>query len=223
MGNITLEGTIDYADLKYLPLDHEEFPALLLQPGDILFNRTNSAELVGKTAVFERMDRAYSCASYLIRVRTMDGCSPWWLTWCIISPLGRQWIWTVLSHTAGQANVNGTKLSEYTVPLAPRMEQSAIIEVVTEKLSQIDAMEAEVGRGLARAARLRQAILKAAFEGKLVPQDPADEPAAVLLARIAVDRASSDRVKPRRASSAVKVLAITGPSGSAHSTPRPVA
>lgn len=185
MGNITTRGTIDYSDLKYLPLDHDEFPSLLLEPGDILFNRTNSAELVGKTAVFEpTIDAPMSLASYLIRVRSIDSCSPWWVTWCIISPLGHQWLRRVLTHTAGQANVNGTKLGNYVIPLPPAREQAAIIDLVSEKLSQIDALEAEVTRGLARAARLRQAILKAAFEGKLVPQDPADEPASNLLKRL---------------------------------------
>lgn len=185
MGNITTKGTVDYTNLKYLPQDHHEFPELLLERGDVLFNRTNSAELVGKTAVFEpTTDGRYSLASYLIRVRAVAGCSPRWLTWCVISPLGRRWLRSVLSHTAGQANVNGTKLAEYVIPLPPAAEQAAIVDGVNEKLSQIDGLEAEIVLGLARAARLRQAILKAAFEGKLVPQDPADEPASALLARI---------------------------------------
>ncbi|MBL8963825.1 MAG: restriction endonuclease subunit S [Phycisphaerae bacterium] len=185
MGNITTDGTVDFTNLKYLPHEHDEFPELLLERGDILFNRTNSAELVGKTAVFEPPTPGpYSLASYLIRVRMVEGCSPWWLTWCVISPLGRRWLRGVLSHTAGQANVNGTKLAEYTIPLPPLAEQSAIVEAVNEKLSQIDGLGAEIERGLARASRLRQSILKAAFEGKLVPQDPADEPASVLLERI---------------------------------------
>ncbi len=62
---------------------------------------------------------------------------------------------------------------------------------MNEKLWQIDAMEVEVERGLARAARLRQAILKAAFEGKLVPQNGADEPAVALLDRIKVERSAA--------------------------------
>lgn len=82
---------------------------------------------------------------------------------------------------------------EQSVPLPPLAEQSAIVEAVNEKLSQIDALEAEVERGLARASRLRQAILKAAFEGKLVEQDPADEPAGVLLERVRAEVAASER------------------------------
>jgi type I restriction enzyme S subunit len=201
MGNITTRGTIDYKSLKYLPHDHHEFPELLLQPGDVLFNRTNSAELVGKSAVFDpTIDGPFSFASYLIRVRAVSGCSPWWLTWCLISPLGRHWLRSVLSHTAGQANVNGTKLAEYVIPLPPLAEQAAIIEAVNEKLSQIDALEAEVERGLRRAGRLRQAILKAAFEGKLVPQDPSDEPASVLLERIRKEAAENGHSTKRRQS-----------------------
>lgn len=219
MGNITTRGTIDYTNLKYLPHDHVEFPELLLLRGDVLFNRTNSAELVGKTAVFERFDdEPYSIASYLIRVRTVEGCSPWWLTWCIISPLGRRWLRDVLSHTAGQANVNGTKLADYVIPLPPETEQSAIVEAVHEKLSQIDALEAEVERGLARASRLRQAILKSAFEGKLVPQDPSDEPASVLLERInqqvaaSATRAETSKRRGRKPTVASAPRAVGKPS-----------
>lgn len=79
-------------------------------------------------------------------------------------------------------------------------EQAAIVEAVNEKLSQIDALEAEVERGLRRAGRLRQAILKAAFEGKLVPQDPNDEPASVLLERIRKEAAENGHSTKRRQS-----------------------
>ena len=83
--------------------------------------------------------------------------------------------------------------------LPPLEEQSAITEAVSEKLSQIDAMEAEVERGLARAARLRQTILKAAFLGKLVPQDSDEEPAEKLLERIKNLRESAAESRPQPA------------------------
>ena len=67
MGNIK-DGSLVLDSFKYLPTDHEEFPALLLQDGDLLFNRTNSAELVGKSAVYRGNPSPCSCASYLIRI-----------------------------------------------------------------------------------------------------------------------------------------------------------
>ena len=85
MGNITADGGLLLDDLKYLPNEHEAFPGLLLEPGDLLFNRTNSAELVGKTAVYSGIPSRCSFASYLIRVRLLEGvdgdrgvCTKWW-------------------------------------------------------------------------------------------------------------------------------------------------
>src|SRR4051794_18200818 len=92
------------------------------------------------------------------------------------SPLVRVQIERLAKTTAGIYKVSQADLESVCLPLPPLAEQSAIIEAVNEKLSQIEAMEAEVERGLARAARLRQAILRAAFAGKLVSQNPADEP-----------------------------------------------
>ena len=68
MGNIQ-RGELHWTELKYLPANHAEFPNLLLEVGDVLFNRTNSFELVGKSAVCKALDRPASFASYLIRVR----------------------------------------------------------------------------------------------------------------------------------------------------------
>jgi type I restriction enzyme S subunit len=74
------------------------------------------------------------------------------------------------------------------MPLPPLNEQRQIVVEIEELLSVVDVVEIQVAANLRRAARLRQSILKQAFEGKLVPQDPADEPAAKLLERIAADR-----------------------------------
>lgn len=190
MGNIRSDGSLVLEKLKYLPSDHDEFPSLLLQPGDLLFNRTNSAELVGKTALYRGIPDPCSFASYLIRVRCLCEVAPAILAFSLNSALGRSWIKEVANQTVGQANVNGTKLASFSFPLPPVAEQGVMIEAVEAQLSAIDYLEADLDTKLVSARVLRQAILRRAFTGQLVPQDPSDEPASELLNRIAVERAA---------------------------------
>ena len=86
------------------------------------------------------------------------------------------------------------------MPLPPLAEQRRIVAEVDRRLSVIQQAEAAVEANLARAERLRQSILKQAFSGKLVPQDPNDEPASVLLERIRAEReaAQASAAKPKR-------------------------
>ncbi len=184
MGNLTTDGRLELTELKYLREDHDEFPDLLLQNGDLLFNRTNSAELVGKSAVYRGNPEKCSFASYLIRIKTLRGCDSRYLALCINSKIGRAWIKSVVSQQVGQANVNGTKLQAFVFPLPPESEQHRILSEVDRTLSVVEEQELMIGLDLSRAERLRQSILKRAFEGKLVPQDPNDEPASILLERI---------------------------------------
>jgi type I restriction enzyme S subunit len=74
------------------------------------------------------------------------------------------------------------------IPLPPSAEQRRIVEKVERRLSVVQEVDAVIAANLARAERLRQSILKQAFEGKLVPQDPNDEPASVLLEQIRAKR-----------------------------------
>jgi len=185
MGNIQL-GALDLTNLKYLPVNHTEFPDLLLAPGDLLFNRTNSPELVGKSAVYRGTPYPCSYASYLINVRLVEGCSPEYLAFFLNSSHGREWIASVVVQQVGQANVNGTKLQALAFALPPELEQLQIVEEVERRLSVLSALEKTVTAGLQRAERLRQSILTEAFSGRLVPQNERDEPASALLKRIQV-------------------------------------
>jgi type I restriction enzyme S subunit len=185
MGNID-GGKLDYSSLKYLPGDHPDVLKLTLEPGDVLFNRTNSPKLVGKSAVFTASERM-TFASYLIRVRLNERCDPRWATLVINGPPGRRYLASVRSQQVGQANVNGTKLAALPLPLPPLDEQRRIVQEVEERLSRFDAMRASIERAQRRSQALRAAVLAQAFRGELVPQDPSDEPAEALLARIRAD------------------------------------
>ena len=88
------------------------------------------------------------------------------------------------ASTSGLYTLSVTKVCALPIPLAPLVEQQEIVAEVETRLSVIAAAEREIGHGLIRSARLRQSILKQAFEGRLVPQDPTDEPADKLLERI---------------------------------------
>lgn len=165
MGNI-FEGRLRLDDLKYLPQDHSEFPELLLKEGDLLFNRTNSPELVGKSAVYLGKPHPCSFASYLIRVQFSNRVSSRHISFYVNSTYGRSWIKAVVSQQVGQANVNGTKLQSLSIPLPSHAEQQKIIEEVERCLSVAEEIEAAVEANLKRAQRLRQSILKKAFSGK---------------------------------------------------------
>jgi type I restriction enzyme, S subunit len=90
-------------------------------------------------------------------------------------------------------NLTQDRFSELLVPFPPREEQDAIVEAVEDQLSVIDHLEADLETNLQSAQALRQSILRQAFTGQLVPQDPKDEPAAELLKRIAAQREELSR------------------------------
>lgn len=183
MGNIQ-DGDIDPQNLKYLPKDDPSIDGLLLEAGDLLFNRTNSAELVGKTAVFsDQLERA-TFASYLIRCRPVPGVNAQWISHIANSPMGRHYITSVMSQQVGQANVNGTKLAAMPIPVAPQDVEAKILDEISEVRSSSARLGDSVEAAKARSAALRRSLLLAAFSGELVDQDPTDEPADVALIKI---------------------------------------
>jgi type I restriction enzyme S subunit len=105
------------------------------------------------------------------------------------------WIWfnqldlRSISDGSNVPQLNHTDIVPLRVPIPPSAEQRRIVAEVERQMSFVDACERAVDAGLARSAALRRSVLKAAFEGRLVPQDPSDEPASVLLERIRAERA----------------------------------
>ena len=116
MNNI-VEGMLNLSKLKHVKLTEKEQDSLLLKDGDILFNRTNSKELVGKCAVFHG-EEEYVFASYLIRVKVDTGqANPDFVAYAINSRMGRQQIDALSRQIIGQANVNSEELRELSIPL----------------------------------------------------------------------------------------------------------
>lgn len=165
MGNIQI-GKLQLDSLKFLPRDHPDFPKLLLQNGDLLFNRTNSPELVGKSAVFRR-DIQMSFASYLIRVQFDDSTLPEWANLVINSPYGRRYIESVTTQQVGQANVNGKKLKAFPLPVPPLDEQQAAVERHEQVIEAALVLSQQMTVLQQRTEALRRTILTAAFDGRL--------------------------------------------------------
>ncbi|MFK0142072.1 restriction endonuclease subunit S [Streptomyces murinus] len=225
MGNIR-DGVLDMQDLKYLSIEHPDVSRLLLNDGDLLFNRTNSAELVGKSAVYRSSLGQATFASYLIRCQFADGVEPEWVSLCINSPEGRRYVNSVAAQQVGQANVNGTKLAAFPIPLPPHGEQLRLLAELSDWRDTVKRTSGVTHSALKRSAHLRRALLRRAFAGALVPQDPTDEPASALLNRIRAEREARNSGKsavkraPRRSRKAT-ATADAPPPPSTASTPAP--
>lgn len=137
-GNVLLGGQ------KSVPVTTEGLPYLFLEPDDLLYNRTNSAELVGKTGIFSGPPQQFSFASYLIRIRCMKGMvSPAFLNLAMNAPMFRETeIVPHLKQQCGQANVNGTILRNMRIPVPPAAEQERIVAKVNELLALCDRVNA---------------------------------------------------------------------------------
>lgn len=189
MGNIQ-SGRLNWTDLVYTS-DQQEIDKYRLTKGDVLFNRTNSPELVGKTAVYQgEQDAIY--AGYLIRVRCSSVLLPEYLNYCLGSQSGRDYCWSVKSDGVSQSNINAKKLAAFRFKLPVLEEQVEIVRRVEALFKLADRIEAYYVTARTQAQRLIPLLLSKAFRGELVPQDPNDEPAEALLARIAAQRANAE-------------------------------
>lgn len=208
MGNIR-DGAIDLSDLKMIDPAAEDIPKFLLRRGDILFNRTNSPELVGKAAVFD-YDRQAIFASYLVRIVCDQRLVlPEYLCGWINSPWGRQWARAVRTDCVSQSNINASKLRTMPVPLPPIEEQREIVRLTREAWVLADAVDRAIDHALGEAERLPRAILERAMRGELVPTEAelarldgrSYEPAVIILDRIRADRPApppeTEERKPR--------------------------
>ena len=146
MGNVRYDGTLDLGDLKYANLTPREEARFGIQEGDILFNRTNSKELVGKTGVWDGRFPA-AAASYFIRVRVdRDVVRPDWVWRFMNSAAMKKHLFAIARGAIGQANINSAELKSFLLPIPPLEEQQrigALLDRATEIRRRADAARAK--------------------------------------------------------------------------------
>ena len=181
MGNINREGGLDWKDLVYSN-NEEDIEKFKLLHNDLLFNRTNSSEWVGKTAIYKG-ERPAIYAGYIIRLRTIFVNADY-INFVMNSQYHRNWCNDVKTDAVNQSNINAQKLSIFRVPLPPIEEQKRIVKEIKRWLSLIKVIKNGKENLQESIKQIKSKVLDLAIHGKLVPQDPNDEPASELLKRI---------------------------------------
>ena len=179
--------TLDLSDIQRVkPPEGTEGERTRVAAGDILISITAD---VGMVAVIPEGFPDAFINQHVALCRPVSCFSAKYMAWFLASDSGQQQL-RELQRGATKQGLGLDDIRAVTVPIPPQQEQARIVSEVEQEVSICDRIEAQVGTSFIRASRLRQAILKGAFEGKLVPQDPSDEPASVLLERILSQRSS---------------------------------
>jgi type I restriction enzyme S subunit len=192
-----VSGVIDDSDLKFAQFDDDEIQAYGLRRGDLLVIRSNgSISIVGQCAFVRPHDEKYLYAGYLLRIRpNKKVVNSTYLHSVLSCHALRVQIEAKAKSTSGVNNINSGELQSLIIPLCSIREQTALLARLTPALTRLDQLEIEINQQFERAEALRQSILKNAFSGKLVAQDPHDEPASVLLERIKGQKTENENGK----------------------------
>jgi type I restriction enzyme, S subunit len=171
MGNMQ-EGEIDWEDLVYSS-NETEIAKYLLRPNDVLFNRTNSAAHVGKTAIY-RGEHEALFAGYLIRIHWNPDClDPEYLNFFLNSRPARDYGKTVMSQSVNQANINASKLREYAIPLPSLDDQRTVVDRLSVLRKATIKLAGIHRQKLAHLTNLKQSLLHKAFTGELTADSKA--------------------------------------------------
>lgn len=184
-------GNLKLDDVHEIELFEGELERLMLKPGDVLIVEGNgSLSEIGRCALWDGSLPEAVHQNHLIRVRPIGVQSAFMEAW-LNSVRGIDRITTLAATTSGLYTLNISKISKVPVPVPPHEEQTLLLGLLRERIEDCNQQEAAVKLGLKQSTAQRKNLLKAAFSGQLVPQDPDDEPASALLARIRAERAAS--------------------------------
>lgn len=177
-------GTYDDDESKTLPPSAEVPERARIRIGDFLISRANTLELVGACVIVHQVTRPVFLSDKILRLVMPQEWKPWLLL-VLQSPAGRREIESRASgNQLSMRNLSQANLRDIEVPVPPPEERARIVQHVASLLSFADELEQRCAASRKRADKLTPSLLAKAFRGELVPQDPSDEPASVLLARL---------------------------------------
>jgi len=162
MNNITRSGEMDFSDLKFMNLEKGLHDRYLVRDGDILFNRTNSAELVGKTGII-RGTKPMAYAGYLIRLRVNADNDPEFLWGFLNSKYSKQMLRAMCKSIIGMANINATEIQAMKIPLPPL----ALQREFARRVSAVEKLKSAQRSSLADLDTLFSSLQQRAFSGEL--------------------------------------------------------
>jgi type I restriction enzyme S subunit len=200
-------GFLDLSEVKTILATVRDIADLTLQDGDVLFNEGGDRDKLGRGWVWRNEVADCIHQNHVFRVRPyLPEVMPE-----LIShhgnTFGKTWFQKAGKQTTNLASINMTMLRMFPVPLGPADEQRELLTQLEVQIGQIVQQEQVVELGLKQSTAQRQNILRAAFAGELVPQDPSDEPASVLLERIRVERAERSKQPKARKTKQQKEIA----------------
>jgi len=198
--NITQNGTLDFS-IKPTFIGKEthttELKRSIVYPGDVLMNIVGPP--LGKVCIVPDFYPEWNMNQAIVFYKPMSLLDRRFLLYSLRSESILRWAVKRAKATAGQYNLTITISRSLPIPLPHILEQQMIVKEIGNRLSIADQIEKSINQSLKQSKRLRQSILKRAFEGKLVPQDPDDEPAEKLLEKIRAAKKQNKAPRPAKA------------------------
>lgn len=183
-------GYLDLTQIKTIEATESDVAELRLMSGDVLFNEGGDLDKLGRGWVWYGEVAECIHQNHVFRMRPILSATPSEFISHHGNSFGKEWFKRAGKQTTNLASINMTMLRAFPVPVPPEAESREIVERLDAALTAVKQQQVAIETGLAQAAAQRKNVLKAAFAGQLVPQDPNDEPASELLARLRARRSA---------------------------------